>query len=247
MRIDRPLPRRRNQTLLIVCGCLAALGIGMILVGIIAVFIVVPLLPGLALQSAGFAPKGSTAQIFANAQPLPTVQVQNAVVPDQAVINLGSFGTQELPQTQDYTIAVGNTTGGPVATVAFTEEGLMNLCYQRTDLCSNANDQYRNARIDLKPNGAIIYADVFIKDFSLWQPVGVVLQMDNSQRQFIVVGVDMSGTLYSVPPNGMGDTVTQIATKGNEVLRQLSLEASGGQYQLSQVLVDDTTLTLVMR
>ncbi len=247
MRIDRPIPRRRTSTPMFVCGCLALLALGVVVVGVIVVLVVVPLLPGFALQSAGFTPKGNTEQVFANVPVVPTVEVQNPVTPPQAVINFGSYGSQDLPQTQDYTIAVGNTTGGPVATVSFTEPGLMSLCLQRSDMCSNTNPQYRNARIDLRPSGAIIYADVFIKDFSLWQPIGVVLQLDSSLKQFVVSGVDVNGALYSVPPTELGDTVTQIATTGNDILRQLSLEASGGQYHLQEVLIDNTTLTLVMR
>src|SRR5215470_9460509 len=118
MQVYRQMPRQRNRTPYIVCGCLAAMAIGIVLVGVIVVLVVVPLLPGLALQSSGFTPKGNTAQVFANVPPQPTPQVQNAVVPTDAVINLGSFGTQDLPQTQDYTIAVGNTAGGPAATVS---------------------------------------------------------------------------------------------------------------------------------
>jgi hypothetical protein len=247
MYVNRPLPpRRSNRTLWLACGCLAVLGFAVILVGIITIFIVVPLLPGLALQTAGFSPKGNTAQVFANVPPQPTVQVQNPIIPTEAVINLGSFGSQNLPQTRDYTVEVGNTASGPTATVSFTEQGLMDLCYQRSDMCGSPNAQYRNPRIDLRPGGAIIYADVFIQDFGIWQPIGVVLRLDGSQRQFAVAGVDVSGTLYDLPPTGLGETVVQIATTGNQILQQLSLQAGGGQYQLTQVLIDDTTLTLVM-
>jgi hypothetical protein len=246
-RIDKQPPRRRNWMPVLVCGCLAALAFGMVLVGAIVLLVVVPLLPGLALQSAGFTPRGSTAQVFANVPPVPTIQLQNPVAPTQAVISLGSLGTQELSQSQDSAIALGTTGDGSAATVSFTEDGLMNLCRQRSEICSNANDQFRNANIDLRPGGAIIYADVFIKQYSLWQPIGVVLHLDSSRQQFVVSGVDVNGTLYGLPSGDLGDSVAQVAAKGNDLLRQLTLEAGGGHYSLSEVLIDDTTLTLVMR
>jgi hypothetical protein len=247
MRINRQPPRRRNQMSLLVCGCLAAIAFGVVLVGVVVIVLVVPLLPGFALQSAGFTPRGSTAQVFTNNPLSPTIQVQNPVAPAQAVINLGSFGSQELPQTQEATISLGTSAGASIATVSFTEDGLMNLCHQRSDLCSNTSDRFRNAHLDLRPGGAIINADVFIQEFGLWQPVGVVLQLDSSRRQLALVGVDVNGALYSLPSGGLGDTIGQIATKANEILRQTTLDADGGHYALSEVLIDDTTLTLVLR
>lgn len=248
MQIQRPLPRQtRNRTPMIACGCLAVMaGIGMVLV--VAVILLLPVLPGLALQFSGFEPQGNTEQVFADVPPVPPVEVQNPVSPTQVVLNLGQFGQQELPQTLDYTVAVGSSAaGGQLATVTFTEAALMDLCYQRSDICSNTNPQYRNARLDLRPGGGVVYADVFIQQFGIWQPVGVVMRLDASKRQFAIAGVDVNGTLYTLPPNDMSVQIGDIVTSANQVLQQLSLEASGGRYALSEVQLTDTTATLVLR
>lgn len=246
MQIQRQRPRP-NRTPMIVCGCLAVMG-GVGLVLVVAVILLLPLLPGLALQFSGYQPQGNTQQVFANVPPEQPVVVENAVSPTQAVINLGQYGSQELPQTLNYTLSVGNSANGaPLATVAFTETSLMDQCYQRTDICSNTNPQYRNARIDLRPGGGVIYAEIFIQQFGIWQPVGVVMRLDASQRQFEIAGVDVNGTLYALPPNGMADQITEIVTMGNQALQAASLEAGGGRYTLTQVQITDTTLTLVMR
>jgi hypothetical protein len=249
MRIQRP-PARRNYLPFIACGCLGV-GAGVLLVAGIVVLVLIPALPGLALQFSGFKSKGNTETVFQNVVPVPTVALQNGSAPQEAVINLGSLGSQTIqisPTQTQYEVLIGTSnTGAPLATVAFTETGLMDMCYQRADLCGNGNAQYRNARVDLRPGGAIIYADVYVPDFGIWQPAGVVLRLDNSQRQFQVAGVDVGGVLYDVPPNGLGQQVSDVARVGNEMLNQLSLEASGGRYALSQVIIDDTTLTLVMR
>lgn len=243
MQIQRP-PRRSNM-LALACSCLGIAGL-LAVVLVAAVIILLPLLPGLTLQFAGFQPKGNTEQALAAIPtPLPIV-LQNAFTPPEAVVSLGVYGT--LPTTQDYTIAVGsNAAGARVATVSFTEAGLMQMCYQRTDLCSNTNPQYRNARIDLRPGGGIVYADVYVQQFGIWQPVGVVLRVDGSGRQLEAVGVDVNGTLYALPPNEISEQINQIVTGGNEVLRQLSLEAGGGRYLLTGVRVDDQTLTLLLQ
>jgi hypothetical protein len=248
-RIQRP-SARRNYLPFIACGCLG-IGVGVMLVAGIVVLLVIPALPGMALQISGFKTKGNTETVFQNIAPMPTIAVQNGVQPQQAIINLGSLGSQTIdidPNQTQYQVVVGTSnTGAPLATVSFTESGLMDMCYQRADLCGNSNAQYRNPRIDLRPGGAIIYADVYVPDFGVWQAAGIVLRLDSSQRQLQVAGVDVGGVLYDVPPNGVGQQVSDVARVGNELLNQLSLEASGGRYALSQVMIDDTTLTLVMR
>jgi hypothetical protein len=250
MRIQRAQPRRRNYLPLIGCGCVG-ITVGTILVIGIVVLLLLPALPGLALQFSGFQSKGNTEAVFQNVPPAPTVVVQNPVQPEQVTINLGALGSQPIPvepnQTQ-YEVEVGTSnTGAPLATVAFTEAGLMEMCYQRADLCGNSNAQFRNARLDLRPSGAIVYADVYVPDFGIWQPAGVVLRLDNSRRQLQVAGVDVGGVLYDLPPSGLGTQVADMARVGNELLNQVSLDASGGRYVLSEVLIDDTTMTLVMR
>jgi hypothetical protein len=248
MRIQRP-NYKRNPLPFITCGCVGLMG-GVVLVVGIVMLLLLPSLPGLTLQFSGFTSKGNTETVFQNPPPAVTVAVQNAVVPQEVTVNLGTYGSQPITvdsnQTQ-YDVAVGTSnTGAPLAVVTFTESGLMDLCYQRADLCSANSTQYRNARIDLRPGGGIIYADVYIPEFNMWQPIGVVLRLDNSHRQFEVAGVDVGGVLYDLPPNELGNRVNEVARVGNDILNQLTLDASGGRYALTEVQIDDNNLTLVM-
>jgi hypothetical protein len=123
----------------------------------------------------------------------------------------------------------------------------MDLCYRRSDVCSNASGQYRNPRIDLRPGGAVIYADIYVPEVGIWQQTGVVLRLDGSGRQFEVAGVDMGGTLYALPSGDLGTRLAEVAQTGNTILSQLALQAGGGRYVLQQVRIDDNALTLVMR
>ncbi|HEX2906225.1 MAG TPA: hypothetical protein VHO69_05150 [Phototrophicaceae bacterium] len=247
MRVQR-VSRRNNKLLWVGCGCLGALGI-MAVVTIIGVIVLLPALPGLAAQVAGLQPSGSTANVFAAVEPTPDVQLQNPVSPPDAVLNVSGADVQPLPAgTNTYTVTTGtNSDGAPVALVTFTESRLMELCYQRTQACSNTNEQFRNLNLDLRPGGAVVYADVLVPQLGVTQTIGVVLRLDSSRRQFAVAGVDISGTLYTIPPDTLGTQVAQIAQTGNDLLRQLELEAGGGQYALAEVYIDDTTVTLVLR
>jgi hypothetical protein len=208
-----------------------------------AIVVLLPMLPGLALRFAGFSPAGSTEQVFSGVVAAPTVQLENAVGIPDASVNLGEYGTVDLPAT----VAVGNTSGGEAAVVEFSESQLMNLCYERSTVCAGGNGQVRNAQVDLRPGGGVVYADVYLRDVGIWQNVGAVFRLDSSGRQLEVVGVDVGGTLYSLPASVLGEQVQQALDEGNALLNQAVLEAGGGQYRLADVQINDQSITLVMR
>ena len=41
--------------------------------------------------------------------------------------------------------------------------------------------------------------------------------------------------------------VDEIATLGNDVLRQMAVQAGGTNYSLSEIIIDDTTLTVILQ
>lgn len=241
MRIQRPA--RRSNLPYIGIGCILVLAICLITTVAGAIFLL-PRLPEIMLQIGGFQPEGETDAVFANVTPIPTIQVENPVAVSQAIIDLGNYGSETLnPSRYEYTLAVG----GQLATLTFTETSLMALCAQRTTVCSGSGGVYRNGRIDLRPQGAVIYADVYVAQLGSWQNLGVVMRLDSTNRQLQVVGVDLNGTLYAAPPTDLGSVVKDIEQTGNDILRQLALEADDKRYLLSEIGIDDTTLTLIMR
>src|SRR5690606_5310407 len=127
--------------------------------------------------------RGQTEAVFVEEAPAPTPVLQNATVPEQVTVNLGSYGGEQTVTTDNpaVDIAVGSDeTGRQTAVVSFTESGLMDICRQQSDVCSGADPRFQNARIDLKPGGAIIYADVSVPTgygFDVQQTAGVVLQL----------------------------------------------------------------------
>lgn len=246
MRIERQ--RRKSNWPLIGCGCGALLAGLLAVVGVGAI-VIIALLPDITLRLNGFAPRGETDSLFAAAAQMPTIEVINPVTPPEVVVDLGAYGSQEIPAaTTDYTVVTGSSdTGAPLAVVRFDETQLMNLCYERSEICRDGNPQYQNVRIDLRPGGAVVYADVTVPNIGIQQTAGVVLRLDASARQFQVAGVDIGGSLYDTPPGEMSAMVGDIEHTGNDLLNQLSLQAGGSQYTLSEVRVDDSTLTLILR
>lgn len=234
------------------CGCLGALGL-LIVLGVVGVFFLLPRLPDLAASVVGMRSQGQTEAVFEQQPPAPTVELQNATQPEQVTVNLGSYGGQQTLMTDHpaYEVAVGSDPSGrETAVISFSEASLMEICRQQNDICSGADPRFQNVRLDLKPGGAIVYADVTIPSgygFDVQQTAGVVLQLDASQRQFVFSGIDLNGTLYTNPPAELASTVQQFEQTGNDVLNQVSINAGGGTLTLQRAQIDETTLTLVMQ
>lgn len=248
MRIDRPNSHRSRFPAL-PCGY-AVFGGGVLVILIIAALILWPILPNIGLTVVGFEQQGNTEDLFTavTVAPLP-VLVNPDPTPHSVVVDMGQYGRQSLDtNTYNYTINTGSSeTGAPMAIVHFDEATLQTMCEQRTPLCGTGHDQVRNARIDLKPGGAIIHAEVFIPQVGIWQALGAVLKLQPESNQFRMVGVDINGTLYDTPPNNLSSVIADIENTGNAILTQLTLEASGNRYQLSEVQIDDSVLTVILR
>jgi hypothetical protein len=246
--IRRQPVRRRSSFSVLACGCLTAL-VGLLIVAAVAFVLLMPTLPNLAAQLVGFTARGSTEALF-QATPIPTIELQNPVQPQQFTVDLGQYGAQTLSNDSGlYDVQVGSDpVGNQAAVVTFSEAGLQELCRQRSDVCGPNNPRYRNAQIDLRPGGAVVYADVVIPELgNVEQRAGVVLRLDASGQRFEFAGVDINGTIYDVPPDRLGATVADMERTGNDILNQLRLDAKGGQYTLSQVSINEDTLTVLLR
>ena len=247
MRIN-PVRRRRASWLPLACGCLAAVGIVTVIV-LVGGFLLLPQIIG---RITGLTPQGKTEAIFAQVTPEPTVVLQNPTALPQITVDLGSFGQQTLnsdPQLYHFTVGTG-ANGQPTTTANFTEAGLMQLCYQRSTVCGpNSTDpRFRNARIDLRPGGAIIYADVTTPQTgNLVFPAGVVVRWDEPSRKVVFTGVDMAGQLYTTPPQNLADTISSVEQQMNDLIQQAAVEVGGGHYTVSDVIITDTTATLILR
>jgi hypothetical protein len=244
-------PRKSSGLRWLGCGCGAALAM-LALLTLVVVAVVLPNLPNLLAGIAGMTAQGRTADIFVET-PQPAVQLQNASAPAQVTLNLGQYGgVQTLANNSPYfDLAVGtDPTGAGTAVITFTEAGLNEACRQQVQMCAGADPNIRNVRIDLRPGGAVIYGDVSIPTpygFTLDDTVGVVLQTAASRRNFQVVGMDWRGTLYDRPPQEFEGTIRELERTANDLVDQLTLDAGAGAMTLSEIVVDDTTLTLVMR
>jgi hypothetical protein len=231
------------------CGCLIVGGF-VALVGFLVLYAILPNLTGAAVQLAGADRLGETSSVFQNVSIPPTAVVQNPTNPQQVTVDLGQYGggTINLDQIASDFVTGSSESGLPIARASFTEADLMAICVQQSPVCQGGNDQYRNPAIDLRPGGAVIYADVNVGGLA-WQRVGVVTRLDNSRTLLQVAGIDINGGLYdytTLPPE-ISTRVDEIATLGNNVLRQLAVQAGGTNYNLSEIIIDDTTLTAILQ
>ncbi len=249
---QRMAPRRRGPSIL---SCLAGCLIGaviLIVVGIIAVVVLLPRIPSLAARVAGLDPRGETAAVFTGATPAPTIQLQDSSQPAQITINMGEYGGVQTLDTSDYQVEVGaDSTGAQAAVATFSEADLFAICQQHSPLCDGSDPRFKNPRIDLRPGGAIFYADASIPNeynVDLTQTVGVVMKLDDTSRQFQFAGIDIGGELFDNPPAQFADTVDRMQQGANTLLTQVTVDAGNGQaLTVAQISIDDNNLTLVLR
>jgi hypothetical protein len=240
MRTKRVIQRRQRGGLNPACGCIGIL-IGTVIVLGVALIVLLPALPGLALQFAGFNRRGETAAVFQNSAP-PAAPIAGAVQPVGVTVSAGRFGQFDLPAGAGYQVTVGPAQ----SSVTLTEQAMLDQCRLRSALCGAGDGQFRNARFDFRPSGAVIYVDAWLSTFNLWQTVGLVVQLDDSRRQLVVTGVDVGGALYDVPASGLGGEIDRVVGTVNDALDQVTVTISGGRYLLQSIWLDEQALTLVL-
>lgn len=102
----------------------------------------------------------------------------------------------------------------------------------------------RNIWLDLKPGGAILYADVNLEVG--WQRVGAVLMLDASGRQLILAGVDIGGRLYSTPPDGqIASLAAQLEDESNRALRELAFVDPAGRLVVQRISLGDDSIQIL--
>lgn len=248
MRIQRyRRPSRYRST-----GCMAVLILSAAAVFLgVYLLLTTPLLTTLALRLMGASSIGQTDALFSettgSSEPAPARPVQNVTYPGQMRVTAGVYGENTLyPDAETYTIATGiDASGRPAATITVNEAGLRQLCDQRTTVCSGQMGRFRNAYIDLRPGGVVVYVDV---NAGVWQRVGVVFRLMDNGRRFDVPGVDVGGILYDVTtlPDDMRQQVQEVERIGNDLLAQLTVNTGGQRYNLDSVTFthDDAVITL---
>lgn len=252
--MQRPERRGRSPLVWLTCGC--AGGLVLIAVACVSILLLFPtLFQDIALRVAGFTPQGETEELFVDILPAPTIELEDATAPDQVTVDLGQFGDETFNNNNPrlYEFNVGSGTQGQVVVASFTEQGLNEICRQRTPYCSaNPPDpRIRNARIDLRPGGAIVYVDVTVPELGQTITPGVVMRWDPASRRVVYSGIDLNGMLYTNPPTTLNfdfaGTVANLEREANNVLNQLTVNAGGGVYRLSEARINDNTLTLILR
>lgn len=246
MKIERYQPRRQGTSpVLLGCGCLGLGGIGIVITAIVAMTIF-PMLPSLVLSNFGLQEIGDTSEIL-NA-PVPTIPaLMDVQTVGSVTLNTGSYSQTLSGAGTGYSIVIGDTESEMQRQmqVSFTEAGLLEQCQEISSICSTTGDRMRNASFDLRAGGLVINAE-FEVSAGIWQSAGLVVQLDSS-NQINIVGVEIAGSVFAPTSTDLGNLVNEAETRGNLFLQQLSANAGIENFNLATVIIDDTTLTLILR
>jgi hypothetical protein len=241
MRIERYQPHRRRGFSGCSCGLITISG-GIILA--LFVVLIAPAFPSIGLRLAGFQPIEKSIS-RSTAEPIPIIQ--SAKTTSQVILSAESYGQRTITQSSAYTMQTGtNDDSANIAQITLTENGLLTVCGQYTDLCTATGSQFRNAMVDLQNNGATISGEAFISSLNTWQPIAVIISITPT-NEFQIDGVEVNGTLFGIPDGELGQQLHDIQQTANQALRQLTLQSNGETYRLSDITITETQLVATFR
>lgn len=219
-------------------GCIAAV-LMIVVVFIIGLTLLLPSLPGLLMGALGFRPVGQTAQVYL--QPVAPPNIQLGAVSGTLNVNAGTLGTITLENAQTAVV------DGRAATVVRISETQLNvLCRTRTTLCGESpTPPIYDATLDLRPGGALIRGMVYLAPLGVYQQAGLVVRFNGST--ITLSGLDLNGTLYSLPDSGLGASALTLQRRAEEALRAVTAAGSSKDLALSGIYADDGNLTLIFR
>ncbi|MCC6616677.1 MAG: hypothetical protein IT320_24600 [Anaerolineae bacterium] len=243
----KPVRRRSPASPIVTCG---VVGFGLLLICGLSALLVLPRIGGIAAGVAGLREAGQTESVFSNVPTPAPIQINNGVLESQVLVTVPDYGQSMVDVQPELLQIVSGTddSGQPATVVTVSEHNAITLCARYTPLCQNADPRFQNLTIDLRPGGAIVYADVTVPELGgVSQRVGAIMRVDASGRQVEFEGVDIGGTRYTAPPGTLANQITQYEQVANDVLQQVIVQAGGGSYRLSDILINDSSMTLVMR
>jgi len=247
MKIERYQPGRRQPSLmLITCGCLGFGGIGIAIVAGLAMLIF-PLLPGMVLSNFGLEEIGDTSDILNQA--VPTIPaLMDAQTVGSVTLSTGSYSQTFEGGGTGVSIIIGDTedTMQLQMQVTFTEDGLLQQCRDLTAICTTSGENgIRNASFDLRPGGMVINGEFELQS-GIWQNAGLVVQVDGDNR-LDIVGVQIGGSVFAPRSTELSNIVNQAETQANLFVEQMSARAGINSFDLGAIVIDDNTMTLIMR
>jgi len=249
LQVQRYKPARRRSATSPIVTC-AVVGFGLLLICGLSGLVILPRIGGIAAGVAGLREAGQTESVFANVPTPSPITINNGVLETQVLVTVPDYG-QSMVDVQPELIQIvsgADDAGLPTAAITVSEHNTVALCAQYTPLCQNADPRFQNLSIDLRPGGAIVYADVTVPELGgVSQRVGAIMRVDASGRQMEFEGVDIGGTRYTAPPGTLSNQIAEYEQLANNVLQQVIVQAGGGSYRLSAILINDSSMTLVMR
>ncbi len=243
------LPNRRRRS---GCGPIMIIALlSLVIVAIVAAVIFVAMLPQIGARIVGLQPSGQTERVFIETRAPAVPDIANVLpqarsIANQVQVNAGA--SSFTLDTSAVPVQTGlSASGVESAVVSLTEAEVNTLCRQRTTLCTTGDGQIRNASIDLRTGGAVVYAEFRIPETGLWQRVGVVVKINDQRNGLTVAGVDIDGTLYTIPNDGIATALYTLTGETNRLIQESVIAIGGQNYSIRELFADASRLTAILR
>ena len=200
--------------------------------------------PSIGLRLAGFQPIEKNIN---QSTPEPIPVINSAQSTSQVILSTGSWGQRTINSASAYTIQIGTDENNRnIAQITMTESGILSVCRQYTDFCTATGDQFRNVIVNLQNNSATISGEAFIPSLNTWQALSAIVSI-TIENEIVLDGVEVNGTLFSIPDGELGQQLRDIQSNANQVLSQLALQANDKTYKLSDITITETQLVATFR
>ena len=187
-------------------------------------------------------PVSQTAGIRYPTEPINAIEVAHWSLPD----GYAAFSTDELKIEQ---MERGQMMTGEMMLYAeYSEQGLNEVWQEKLSAFANPSPelaaQVKNARVDLKSDRAIIYADVNMG--TKWQEVGIILTLDKQNLQFAVDGVEFAGEYYTPPTQGtVAELIIRLEENINEILRSTRLVDTHNLFLIQHIAIHEDRVQIL--
>jgi hypothetical protein len=206
-----------------------------------ALAILLPTLPSIALQLAGFRPVEPSGTSVASAE----IPILLESTPSDAFsFHLNGDRALDLPPELLLYLQAGiDETGAEIAQMWLGSQDIELLCARLTQYCSENGSPIRRGSAQLLGKQLLVSGEAFIDVLNRWQSFQLFLRF-GPDAAVQLDSIALEGNHYSIPETGLGRFLRDLEAKVNRALRDLTVRHSATTFKLESLGVSGDQLVV---
>lgn len=211
---------------------------------LVAVVLLSPALPTIALRVIGFEPiRGTEAPVTQGA----IATLAKAAKGSAVSFITADFGRLDLPPGTDLEVIVGDDVlGARVLQIVFRDRDMLKLCLQFTGYCGDRGSPIRRAKISVADGLITISGEAFLDLINVWGAIDIHVRVDRD-AVLKIDSISLGGLRYELPANALGNRIRQFEATIAQIVQQLQVESSDGVFSFAGFDLSDNRLVASFR